>query len=30
MAAGIVVTLFRRLRALSRNLHEMSSSKPSE
>lgn len=30
MMAGIVVTLFRRLRSLSRNLHEMSSSNPPE
>ena len=30
MAAGIVVTLFRRLRALSRNLHEVSSPNPPE
>lgn len=30
MVAGIVVTLFRRLRALSRNLHEMSASNPPE
>lgn len=30
MVAGIVVTLFRRLRALSRNLHEMSASTPPE